>query len=530
MPKHRLVTGTDVRIIPVLPPFSCFEFIEDNYGEFTSMRRLFSLARSHGFTTLTIETIPAKGIISEENGEIRTLFPEYSMKGLQRFGFWDTSFKHFEEIKKLQNTNLIGYTIIKLDSTGEEGLHWHVFESVLRKYEHEHNCVPNARNYKVHIAGKIFISKGVMYCQQNKLNKACAHVALRAILDGLPGVGVLSYGKINKLAGSPSSPGLGLGPQQIQNVLCGLDIPFRDIDYSKGEEGGKTNPMRTTHPYRKFVYTGVESGVGSLLGFRLAQPGVSKNNQDKHIIPFFGHTFNKDTWVPDAALNYFEIGSNLGYIPSDNWTSSFIGHDDNFGSDFCVPKLYIKPEHVDYVVELLKPGIKYSGVQAEAMSLIFLYSLSPKMVQSGNPWMQRLSWWADPDVKKVVLRAVSLNCDEYILHLALMKDWEGNKEDKLLIDVLKKLQETRLPSDLWMIEVSIPHLFPANERKLGEIILDASKLPADTKTAVDYNLFVMARLPGKYYFFKGIDHDTPEFLEAPSQINSHVPLIKQHSA
>lgn len=529
MPLHRLANPTNLQIIPVRQPFSCFSFIEANYGKFDSLHRLFSLARSHNFKTLTLETIPAKGIIEEENNEIVKLFPGYSMQHLQRLAFWNVAFNNINELKQLNNTNIVGYSLIKLDFTIDKGATWHVFESVLRKYKHEHNCVPNERPYNVCVAGKSFNLHGVMYCQQNQLNKACAHVALRAILDGLQGVGNISYTKINKLAGNPPAPGLGLGPLQIQNVLLGLNIQFRDIDYSEGEESGEINPMRKTHPYRKFVYSGVESGVGSLLGFRLQQPGVPRQHQDKHIIPFFGHTFNKDTWVPDAALNYFAIGSNLGYIPSDNWTSSFIGHDDNFGSDFCVPKLYIKREQVDYVVELLKPNIMYSGVQAEAMSLIFLYSLFSKMLDSTNCWMKRLSLCAHPDTKKVVLRAVNLRDNEYIAHLSSMKDWDGNKESHRIIDVLKTSHGSLLPSQLWMIEVSVPHLFSANEHKLGEIILDAGRLPAETQTAVDYSLFVMARLPENYYFLKEESRDKPEFYEVPSQITTHVHLIKQYS-
>ena len=527
MPIHRLVHGTEIQFISVQQPFSSFDFIENEYERFDSLRRLFSLARSHEAKTLSIETIPATGIVTEENEDISNLFPEYSMKHLQRLAFWNISFESIDQVKDINNNNLIGYAITKLDYTQQYGARWHVFESVLKKYIHDHNCVPHQRRYEINIADKEFAINGVMYCQQNRLNKACAHVALRAILDGLPGVGNLSYRKINHLAGDPSVPGLGLTPPQIQNILCGLNIPFRDIDYTEGETKNNKNPMRKTHPYRKFVYTGVESGIGALLGFHFANSGSPNDDQFRHIIPFFGHTFNKDTWVPDAALNYFEVGNNIGYIPSDNWTSSFIGHDDNFGSDFCVPKLYIKRDQVDYVVELLKPGIMYSGVQAEAMSLVFLYSLLSKMNISKNCWMKRLALWANPNIKKIVLRAVSLSCDEYIKHLTSLYDWGKHKENGKFIKVLE--QVSLLPSHLWMIEVSIPHLFPANERKLGEIILDASRLPTETKKAVDFSLFVMARLPGKYFFINTLEDNNPEFLEIPSQIKSHVPLIKQHS-
>lgn len=524
MPKHRLVHGNKLQIISAKQPFSSFEFIENKFKDFSSLRRLFSIARSHQFKTLSLENIPEKGIIAEENEDISQVFTSYEMKGLYRLAFWNTSFNNKNKIEELSDKNLIGYAILKCDYTKENGESWHIFESVFKKKSHKHNCISSLRNYKVYIDNNEFAVEGVMYCQQNDLNKACAQVALRSLLSDLPSVGCLSYRKINELAKKiiSSNEEKGLSVVQIRNVLQKLNISFRDIDYSEGETKGGYNPMRNSLPYRKFVYSGVESGLGALLGFHLAEPGLTDEEQDRHIIPFFGHTFNKDTWVPDASLNYFEIGSDICYISSDNWTSSFIGHDDNFGSDFCIPKIYIKKSQVDYVVEILKPNVMYSGVQAEAMSLLFLYSLLPLIDSNENSWISRLYNWSQPEIKKIVFRAISLTKEEYISHLNSIKDWDKNTEKTQITNILKE----RLPTHLWIVEISIPHLFPANERKLGEIVLDASRVPTETKTAIDYTLFVMARLPGVYYL-KDINDD--EFLEIESAIKTHVELIKQNS-
>ena len=194
----------------------------------------------------------------------------------------------------------------------------------------------------------------------------------------------------------------------------------------------------------KYIYSGIESGAGALLGFSFAGPAIPEEDGDCHIIPFYGHTFNKDTWVPDADKYYFRVGEELRYVPSENWTSSFLGHDDNLGPNLCVPRLYIPPVQVDYVVELLYPGVKFGGSQAEGVSLQFLYSVldwinsaDSNIDPSGNVWLRRLA--LSVNNQQIVLRAVATNKDVYVKHLSDEKDWNGNKEDEAKIADLSSL-------------------------------------------------------------------------------------------
>jgi hypothetical protein len=118
--------------------------------------------------------------------------------------------------------------------------------------------------------------------------------------------------------------------------------------------------------------------------------------------------------------------------------------------------------------------------------------------------------------QKIVLRAVSLDGNEYLHHLREIRDWDGDGEAG---DLFTSIAES-LPSKIWMIEVSTPQLFPANERKLGEILLDA-----DNDSAKRFDLFLFARMPGIYLFGSSFDADgKPIFKTAPSTIKSHTPL------
>ena len=522
MDAHRRVAPSFIKVFPVGKGFSCFDFVDDRFDELGSLRRCFSLARSFGFRTLVVESILPDGLIREENEELTALFSDYAAGSLVRLTFWRSAFRAPNGVDASETEDLIGFAIAKCDNVPSRKLHeWHLFDAVFRKYEHEHNCLPCMRPHRIRVVERELQISGRLYCQQNDLNKSCAQVALRSLLSGRLPTGDISYRRINELArpaGRPQwVPANGLSTMQIRRVLDQLHIGHRDINYPETE---KTDPeIRRTHPFQKFVYAGVESGAGALLGFSMAGPGL--NVPGKHMIPFFGHTFNKDTWVPDAEQSYFDVGGGLGYIPSECWTSSFLGHDDNFGPNFCVPRLYIRPEQVDYVSELLPDSAFFSGVQAETVSIRFVYSLRPMFLKTTNRWLLRLAHYSRPDIHNVILRAVCVPKNLYVAHLKNVKDWDGHAENPKLPDLLAEL----LPACLWVVEVSIPHLFQANERKLGEVVLDASR-PLASADPLSFDSFRLARVPTRYLLVGTVKKGTPQFIEVPSSIESHVPLLR----
>lgn len=515
MDSHRLVSPTKVDPFPFDRPFSSFAFIEKHFNRSPAIQRLFSLGRSEVAKTLLVENIPPTGLISEENEEIRGYFQDYVMSGLQRISFWRQEFSNLEK-NAFTEKNCIGYAILKRDTVASINHdRWHVFEAVFKKYPHEHNCVPNPMDYKVQLGNIRLNVSGLLYAQQNQLNKACAQVALRSLISRAIKKDI-SYKTINDIARKVATlnPGEGLNIDQIREVLKAFNIRYSDYEYQEG----MTLNERKLIPYDKYVYAGIESGLGALVGFKFAGPSAQKNA--KHIIPFYGHTFNKDTWAPEADKDYFHIGDHLGYLPSDNWTSSFLGHDDNFGPNLCVPRLFISQQQVEYVVELLRPQIAYNGAQAQALALKYLYSvlsqLSPQLIET-NEWLPRLI--DSYNAQRIVLRAIAVDRDTYISHLSNGRDWKENSENPIMTGILTKC----LPKTIWVVEVSLPQLFPANKSKLGEIILHG-ELPI--KADLNYRShFVLVRLPG-YYFLDQSENGGDRFLSAPSLLKSHVPALR----
>jgi hypothetical protein len=519
-----LAPSTSFEWVDLRQPFSNFRFVEKRFGDFPAIRRLFSQSRVFGGKTLLIEDVPAVGSVASENEDLCERFPRYEMRGLKRLTFWARSIRSESELSHTENRHLLGYAILKHDHVSGSDTQtvrdrWHVFESVFVKYPHSHNYVPNAKTFCVRVGKdqpKLFAVQGAIYCQQNGLNKACAQVALRSLCAQHLDEDRVTYRRIHELAlraiGSNFDPAKGLNSTQIRAVLDGFSIGYDDVDYLASPKKDRAQ-IRKDYPYQKFLYAGMESGGGALLGFEFAGSGA-KN--EKHIIPFHGHTFNADTWVPHAEAAYFHVGDDTKYLPSEAWVSSFIGHDDNFGSNFCVPRLYVTREQVQYVAGLRPTGARYGGVVAEAIATDYLYSILPNLDAAANEWLQRLLYYTSK--QEVTLRAVAVTLAQYVQYLRQVRDWDMNRENLRICRFLGECPVDRL----WMVEISLPQLFPANQRKLGEIIFDAT---AAASSRIDFATFLFARVPGVFLFLNGLRERKPDFLKLRSRLASHTPLF-----
>src|SRR5881394_3302243 len=250
------------------PPFSNFEFVEDHFPRSKAIRRILSQARAAKTRTMLVEEIKPRGSLIAENEEILRYHPEARMRELLRISFWQKPFKKENDVHNLADTDCLGYAVLKRHEglAGGENGEWHVYESVMRKYPHHHNCIPGERTFPVKILGQKFSVPGVMYFQQNGLNKACAQVALKTLLSAYFPDREISFPEINKIAGTGRKkfqPIEGLDAEQIHSVLKHFDVGYDSIDYKRVDSF-----YREMVPYQKLVYSGIESGAGALLGFQ----------------------------------------------------------------------------------------------------------------------------------------------------------------------------------------------------------------------------------------------------------------------
>jgi len=502
-------------VIPLERPFSNFAFVDSRYapGHF-ALRRIFSQARAAGCKALVVEDIEATGAVAEEQQALAALDASYDCPVLQRLTFWTSSSSDGTALPELSSRFLTGYAVVKRDVLPGRGIDLlHVFESVFRKHPHVHNCVPGCRQYRLRCLGDSFAVRGVMYCQQNALNKACAHVAIRSLLTLFRTDQDFPYRPMNDvasvLATLPFDPGRGLNSDQISAVLRHHGLALREINYELPDVAA------TDFPYDKWLYSAIESGRAGLIGFEFSGPAASG---ERHVVPFFGHTFNQDTWAPKALGAYFHVGDDLKFISSLEWMSSFIGHDDNFGANYCVPRHFIRPENVKYVAAVMPEHCAYDATIAEATALRYLYSSLPTVLGAAvNLWVDRVVEHISQ--QDIVLRAVAITRRQYVTALARARDWDDHSEDAALVAAFRQF----LPRHLWLVEISIPDLFAANHHKVGEILLD-SQVPAVAPPGSHH--LVTIRLPESYLLPGPGFPGKAEFYRIPSNLANHSSVFR----
>ncbi len=287
----------------------------------------------------------------------------------------------------------------------------------------------------------------------------------------------------------------------------------------------------TPPPFQKYVYGSIESGYPAIISFETTRfPG------SYHGIPIIGHTFNSDTWVPSAEQFYFQLGPTTRYVPSESWVSMYIGHDDNAGSHYCIPRHFFQTQHpesskarkakntkkparecVAHVISTVPFPVQVNPIQAEAVGVDYLLALRPQLEElENNVWAKRLSEFADSG--RLVLRPILLTASQYASHLGQVSDWKRKRIRKDVITEIKKLRSEKL----WMIELSVPEVFAANKRKLGEVIVRAEKKLGAKR---DLDGLLLARVPGNFAVYESGNENSPKFAFLPSGAEEHVELF-----
>lgn len=521
----RTVRGKDPEFIQIARPFSNFDFVEKRFQGIVTLRRILSQVRQHDGKTAVIEEIAESEDLQQENEDIKKRYPTFSSTKTFRITFHTRQFSTIDEFSNANQEDFIGYVIIKEDNIPGIGPKVRVYESVLKPSRGVNNFIRGQPEWRCLVAGKIFKISGYLYAQQNNITNVCAHVALRTAASRFHKSGDMTYREMNQLigidhvnrkVGRVDNGSLGLDTVEMTAILEAAGARTIVVDYTVASRS------LDIAPFQKVLYGSIESGFPSIVVFQTAdEPNVC------HAIPVFGHTFNEDTWVYRAELLYFKVGAQTSYIPSESWVSMYIAHDDNWGSNFCVPRIYLHTRSycdkvqeqecqmdkgcVLYVIGTYPKEILMNALQAEVIGADYLFTILPQLPDLSEVWRKRLCEYAVNN--QLILRPILLKAQDYSKHMANISDWHKRK---LGFDF-----SARGDHWVWMVELSVPELFSANRRKVGDVILDAESKP---KLERDFKSFIFARLPGYFALYRKGEPTNPVYDFIPCDLKSHVEL------
>jgi len=528
--------AVSTRLVKAISPpeivrsYSNFSFREERFPDNQPISRILSQARCLGCKSMFVERIPISGFVLADNGELKKAGKGFLRSEAYRINFFSRILKKPGDVRGIKQKHYLGYVVMKGNEYKNKPKQWIVFESIINSPRHDNNYAHASREYDVRAGKRIFKIVGSLYCQQNRVTNTCAHAALRTVISSITTAGDISYKEINDILRKKKVPfnhlkkDIGLSTKQIKIVLTAKKIRFYELKDGKKQRARRKK--RGSIPYQKYLYGSIESGYPALFGFQFRQ---KSEKNPSHMIPILGHTFNDDMWVPTAESIYFTVNKNTKYVPSEKWVSTYICHDDNLGSNFCIPRSYVdeglsmnplKQTDDVYVLGTLPEKCKCDPIEAEAIAADCLYEMMSRIqIDQRTPWLHRLkiavenSW--------VVLRPILLTGEEYVKHLEGLRGWKKPKE-RISENMLQLLRQY-LDGIYWVVEISMPELFPANRRKLGEVVIYAHTYPSLQR---NFRSFVFARLPGNFYFVKDVKKNEPDFWEIPSYIKTHSKLIE----
>ena len=370
---------------------------------------------------------------------------------------------------------------------------------------------------------------GTYFYQQNDLTHVCAHAALRTAINtaAFHDLPKLTNAVLNKMLGIDlSQPSIGEyvtdPPDPVTGKVEAKGVGFADIPRVIEALGFKSQAAQyATRPdvhFTEELHAHVESGCPTIL--------ATWNGHSGHVVAVLGHTLNSDRWSPEARIGY---GAPLGkYLPAAGWTDHLVISDDNYGMYVTLPpdqlRIHSAPvagsmpslaSHqtvvATYSVTILPPDVHIQSYLAEQYaSHVASVLINSQLATAPNDWLKVFERYP------ITIRTLLQSKQAYMASMGATADQWGNR---LSNDELATIDKV-LPSKAWVSEISVPHLFAANKRKLGDVVICASEIPGKTQF-IDY--VVLVWLPSCHWLASDLVAGTAS---QSWSIKGHVPLSR----
>jgi hypothetical protein len=182
--------------------------------------------------------------------------------------------------------------------------------------------------------------------------------------------------------------------------------------------------------------------------------------------------------------------------------------------DFCEQD----KEKVVQVISTFPKGVNMSPLHAEAIGLFCVFSIVDNLPDCDIVWIRRLQRYAK--MGQLILRPILVADSDYINHLSAISDWRG--EETISRKCIAALKQTLKCKWLWVIEISVPELYSATQRKIGEVLIKASEKICPENF---FQSYLMSRIPGYFVFGeeKELEKYVYDFL--PNEITGHTGIF-----
>lgn len=531
-----------VQFVDLQRPSGFFAVLAEHFsgarkdGDLTPLHRICSQARRLGVKTMVLEEIEDSEEMREENEDLDSIKAWNGEHRVRRVSFFSESLTKAKDLASVNVNAFLGYVLWKEDwqKGSKTKVCARVYEAMMpprADYLHSRG----GAKWTCRVNGRDFAIQGYPFFQQNEATNICAHAAARTAAACFHPDSDMTFREMNLLLGKvpPAfSQQQGLETPEIVKILEAAGANCSVAEYHD------LAILPTPVPYQRWAYGSIESGYPAILifGDSTARAG---SEAFLHALPVFGHTFNPDMWLPRVEVARFRLGEKLGFIPSEFWMGSFIGHDDNFGPNYSIPRHYLRSmrpsvhdhpqqpstEGVAWVVSTMPKGVNLRALEAEAVALDFLGKLEAgaKRTSANNVWMKRL--FEHKKSRELVLRPILVTKADYVEALKKLRGWSA-KDERLADDLVAQMAASVDLERFWMVEVSLPELFPTNKRKLGELLIDPAHHGAQMTVLELQASMVAARLPGCWVSRRlGASPQHPTFDSLQVPVCSHTALF-----